>query len=72
MRQAAGHGIALSEGGSEIRGAKTKEFLSRIDFIAVFRSEGPRSRYTLDIGEQQAAGGERDNALDVGWPQRRA
>ena len=72
LRQAAGHGIALSHRRGEICRADAEKFLSRVQVISVLCSEGAGGGDAFNIGEQQASGGQRKNTLDVAQPERRA
>jgi hypothetical protein len=56
----------------EICRAEAEKLLPRIDMISMLCREGAASRDAFDIGQQQAAGGQRHNAFDITQPQRRA
>ena len=70
LRQPAGHGIAMSQGGGEIGRADAEKFLSWVEDVSMFRGEGAGRRDAFDIGEQQAAGRERNDSFDIAQPQR--
>ena len=72
LRQPAGDGIAVSQRRREIGRADAEKLLPGVQSISVLRSEGAGGRYAFDIGQQQAAGGQRNNSLDIAQPQRRA
>ena len=62
----------MAQGRYEIRRPEAEKFLSRIDCIAMLGCEGSRGRDTFDIREQQAAGGQWNDAFDITQPQGRA
>jgi hypothetical protein len=61
----------LSQRGCEVSRADAEKLLPWVQGISVFGSEGARGRDALNIGEQKASGGERDDPLHIAQPQRR-
>ena len=62
----------MSQRRREICRTDAEKLLPRVDMISVLCREGAAGRDAFDIGEQQAAGGQRHNAFDIAQPQRRA
>ena len=65
LRQAARHGISVAQRRREICRADAEKLLPRVEIISMLGREGAGGGNAFDIGEQQASGGERNNAFDV-------
>ena len=60
----------MAQGRYEIRRSEAEKLLSRIDCIAVLGRERPRGSDAFDIRDQQASGGQWNDAFDIPQPQR--
>ena len=62
----------MSHRRSEIGRADAEKLLPGIERVSVLCSEGAGGGYAFDIGQQQAAGSQGNDSLDVAHPERRA
>ncbi len=72
LREAAGDRIAVSHRRCEIGRTDAQKFLPGIQRVSMLCSEGAGGGHALDIGQQQATRGQRNDPLDIAQPQRRA